>query len=225
MRAGPTLLLATLALTGCAIPVRTQIHVNALARAQVCCRSYADFSYEPLVMDQERTVELGARSPAFVFESGKSFFYAGRLPAYTGPLSITIDTYGSIGDASETAMLRPEVLLLDKDFTVQRRIAAEKFKRSSGANLTGSVFINEKNSDELYLVLYANSSPPAEGETVKRLSPTNLYLPGGVINVGGTEETVPLSASPGGAVKLTLQRYAPSSIHAPTATNGSTSQR
>ncbi len=55
MRTASAVPLAALTLTGCAVP--TWHHVQALARAPVCCRSYADFSYEPLPMEVKLTLQ------------------------------------------------------------------------------------------------------------------------------------------------------------------------
>ncbi|MGH8751025.1 MAG: hypothetical protein ACREUV_04900, partial [Burkholderiales bacterium] len=63
---------------------------HQLDGAPACCTSYAQFKFEPLSLVGSESATLGNTSPAYNFDSGKSYFKAYRLPESRRPYSITV---------------------------------------------------------------------------------------------------------------------------------------
>jgi hypothetical protein len=200
-------LVAGLACGGCATTVHDQM--SALEAAPVCCKSYSEMHYASLQVDKPQSVKLGPASPAFAFESGKSYFYAVRLPVYSGPLVLSVDSEGTVLGAERSFVLRPEVLMLDANFQVTRHIAGEDFKHTRASDFLGNVFINQSNAAETYIVIFTRTGA---GETVKQFTPYTFSLGAAPITLDGGEQTVPLAFGPAGLLTLTLQRYQPARI-------------
>ena len=196
-----------LAASGCATKVPDQM--AALEGAPVCCQTYSEMQYVPLQVDKAQSVKLGPGSPAFAFDSGKSYFYAARLPVYSGPLVLSIDSQGTVAGAERTFVLRPEVLMLDASYQVRRRIPGEDFKHTRASDFLGTVFINQDNASEIYVVIFTRTGA---GETVKQFIPYTFSLGGAPITLDGGEQTVSLAFGPAGPLTVSLQRYQPPRI-------------
>jgi len=69
--------------------------LKALAQAKPCCASLAELPFRPIEREGLIKLEIGSDSPAFVFDSGKSFFAAFRLPDWPRPLALHLRTAGS----------------------------------------------------------------------------------------------------------------------------------
>ena len=77
-------------LNGCMADMRAKRAVayaaladQAGARAEsgpVCCESFREFDFQPLVAGEKHEVVLDENSPLFEFPEGKSRFFAFRLP-------------------------------------------------------------------------------------------------------------------------------------------------
>ncbi len=203
-------LVLLLAASGCATKVPDQL--TSLRAAPVCCQGYSEFRYAPLQLDKLQSVKLGPGSPAFEFDSGKSYFYAARLPAYSGPLVLGIESQGTVAGAESTSVLRPEVLMLDANYEVVRHIPGESFKHTRASDFLGTVFINKENASETYVVIFTRTGAGAPGETVKQFTAQTFSLGGAPITLDGSEQTVPLAFGPDGLLTVSLQRYQPAAI-------------
>ena len=109
-------------------------------------------------------------------------------------------------------MFRPTILFLDEQFKVTRRVASDAFKRSSGADLHGAIFINPENAADRYLVMYTDAAGGGEVGNVKTFTPLMVSLGGAPITVDGWEQMTQLHYSPAGRVALDLHRYDPPGI-------------
>ncbi len=201
---------ASAMLTACVTPVREL--TSMLQQTPVCCTGYGEFKYIPLEIDKPRSVRLAKESPAFAFDSGKSYFYAARLPPYSSPLLLTIESEGVVAGEDRTSVFRPEVMFLDDQYRVTRRIAGETFKRSNTAMLSGAVFINSDNAAEAYVVIFTRTANGGDREMVKTFTPHMISLGGPAITVNGSENAVSLSYGPSGLVTLALHKYEPQRI-------------
>lgn len=85
-----------------------------------CCRSFDELTYTPLPIG-DIEFDIGPTGPTFEFDTGKSFFKAFALPERTGPLKIRITSFSNI---KVGGYFQPDVLLLDGDKKVSRRIPA-----------------------------------------------------------------------------------------------------
>ncbi|MEO8628465.1 MAG: MalM family protein [Betaproteobacteria bacterium] len=166
----------------------------------------------PLELDKPNSVRLGAGSSAFEFSTGKSYFHAARLPSFSGPVLLTIESEGTVAGEGKTSVFRPEVLLLDENFQVTRQITAESFKRNNTAALSGSVFVNSMNAADTYIIVFTRSGAHAGSEMVKTFTPQMLSLGGPAVTVNGTENSIRLSYGPEGLLTLLLRKYEPKQI-------------
>lgn len=201
---------ASAMLASCVTPVHEQ--VSALQQAPVCCNGYAEFNYVPLEIDQPKSVRFAKDSPAFAFDTGKSYFYAARLPPFSAPLLLTIESEGVVAGEGRTSVFRPEVMLLDDGYRMTRRIAGDTFKRSNTAMLSGGVFINQDNAAETYVVIFTRTANGGDSEMVKTFTPQIISLGGPPITINGSENAVSLSYGPSGLVTVALRRYEPQRI-------------
>lgn len=53
--------------------------------AKVCCESLSEIPFEELSPGDSKSFDLNEESPAFAFDTGKSYFKAFRLPPLTAP--------------------------------------------------------------------------------------------------------------------------------------------
>jgi hypothetical protein len=196
-----------LTVSGCATTVKDQM--AALEASPVRCQTFSEIRYLPLQVDKLQSVRLGPGSPSFLFDTGKSYFYAGRLPNYSGPLVLTIDSLGTIAGADHTFVLRPEVLMLNDSYQVMRHISGEAFKHSRASDFLGTIFINQENAAETYVLIFTQTG---SGESVKQFIPYTFSLGGAPITLDGGEQTVQLAFGPTGLLNVTLQRYQPQRI-------------
>lgn len=98
-------------------------------------------------------------------------------------------------------------------FQTTRRIPGAAFRRSRGADLRGTIFINAENAADAYVVVYTDPHAAAgQDEVVKAFTPHTFSLGGAPITLDGSEHTLPLSFSATGRLTLNLQAYAPPSI-------------
>jgi hypothetical protein len=80
---------------GCAKPYGTVLrHYES---APVCCASLTELPVEPLKLGDKKSFDLGGGSPAYRFETGKSYFRAFALPQGPYPYRVTVSSY-LVGD-------------------------------------------------------------------------------------------------------------------------------
>lgn len=100
---------------------------TAYRAAPVCCASPAEFRYMPLSLGESVTAQIDGSTPAWNFESGKSFFLAYRLPETTAPFAIEFVSHIS---PPGSYLFHPEVLLLDENHAVVHRVDPRTFNFS-----------------------------------------------------------------------------------------------
>ncbi len=99
----------------------------AYRAAPSCCASPAQFTYAPLSLGQTMTTAIDGATPAYEFESGKSYFRAYRLPETRAAFSVEILSPLAAGGSYA---FHPEVLLLDERHVVVRRVDPRTFSFS-----------------------------------------------------------------------------------------------
>lgn len=136
------LLLAALLLAACAaggprsrsVPAAPGGHarvdpalIEALDAAPPCCATLAELPYQPLAAQGPFTLALTPQSPAFEFDSGKSFFAAYSLAGL--PVPFTLEIASLIPDADHPRgpqpLIAPSVLILDTGHRVIARLDSE----------------------------------------------------------------------------------------------------
>ncbi len=105
--------LACLALSACA--VNWDEEYQALAQAPVCCKSMAEFSFEPVELGRRFELDIDEHSSAFDFSGEKSFFRAFEIPPSDKRLRISVEANMPWKGFPRTyAMFHPAVQFLDE---------------------------------------------------------------------------------------------------------------
>lgn len=191
-------------MTACVTPVTEQLSI--LDKAAVCCTSMREFKYAPIFMSEEKEVALGAESPAFVFESGKSFFAAYKLPSWTAPYQIRAEAQG--GNV-RGGMFSPSVLMLDSEFKVTRQFNVAQGAGGNARPGIVHIFVNERDKDEQYLVLFTAKLSSPEGVNTLFATPTTIAIGTMPVQIGASETRVSLRYSPAGEIHLKVWPYQP----------------
>lgn len=129
-----------------------------LADAPVCCASLAELPYQNITKAGVISTEINADSPAYIFESGKSFFAAYRLTGLPRPITIGVASRLTSEQGShallilggKTLVFAPVALILDDKFNIQKTIGPNK-------PLTGCK-INQ--NEDVYLTHFDILDPP-----------------------------------------------------------------
>ncbi|WP_020406039.1 MalM family protein [Hahella ganghwensis] len=127
---------------------------QSLMQAQLCCQSFPDLQYQPLILDQTTVTRLNASSPAYLFDSGKSYVAAFELPRGNRPIDIEISSI-----ASEDQVLSPSALILDSQYQVTRTFSGGDFIYKTadivhGERLEATLMQVGGFKDERYLIIY-----------------------------------------------------------------------
>lgn len=90
--------------------------------AQPCCSNFSEFKYENLSHEASLVFDINQLSPAFHFDTGKSYFKAVRLPNISSLYVINIRSY-AMGERLDVAhIFFPKIVLLKEDFTVYEEL-------------------------------------------------------------------------------------------------------
>ena len=170
--------------------------LQALARAPSCCAALAELPYRPLDREGSLALKIGPDSPAFGFDTGKSFFAAFRLPDWPRPLEIRVTSRAEVpllemplllaGMESNRPVFSPALLVLDAQFRVKRimhepeGLAVKTYAQPGGGQgevqVEGAVYIAEAPEDAAYLVILTTDELRARsvlsaGVTIDGFSP------------------------------------------------------
>lgn len=174
-----------------------------LNAAEVCCMGYEQFNFVPLNVGDSQNLTINRSSPAFLFETGKSYFQAFRLPVANKPYAVIIQSHFiETRTRSETSyVFSPAVVFLDAGYRVTRRLdkslnAAVGTGDSLGtANLELQIRIDPRSAEERFMVIYTTATLLDK--------PTILgvykYARGGTI-----EDHYPVPNAPVGELKVSL---------------------
>jgi len=206
----PLLGLGLVLLSGCATPLNEQL--THLQKATVCCKHYNEINYEKLNLPDAKKVEFKPESPAFNFESGKSFFAAYQLPPFSGPYNVTLHAYPSAGMGDSTT-LRPKILLLDEAFNVTRQIdESNAHIRNSAGKVVMDFFVNKSDRKDYYIILHTIPNRENSGITSKVYSPVIIPIGTVVVPIDGKESSRTTYYSPMGILELRLSPYKPNVV-------------
>ena len=208
------LCLILLITTTCAVHYKKA--VDSLRESKECCRSMAEFKYEPIPEGEGINYKIDESSPAFVFQSGKSFFKALTLPKKDSPYYIHVKSFGLGEQIRDAHIFYPQLALLDEKFNILKQSdpADSSLKKAGVAETAsiswtalpvkfeGSFFIDSPNAR--YIVIFTtekllnSSSPFLTTRTVP------MVLPGatGAIPLGN--ETVYIPHSPFGILHIRI---------------------
>nr|WP_242533425.1 MalM family protein [Niveibacterium umoris] len=120
----------------------------ALAKAPDCCASLAALPYATLAEAGTRSLTISPSSPAYAFDSGKSFFAAYRIAELKRPAEIVVASQRSAEPGSTLQLwpdfrmlaFEPTLLVLDAQFRIRRRITADPPDSACATQARADVF-------------------------------------------------------------------------------------
>ena len=190
--------------------------VESFAAAPNCCRAMSEFRFERLNLGDTVRFDLGAGSPAFAFETGKSYFRAFALPDARG-YSVRVRSF-MIGDQIDKAYLFfPHVVTLDAGYRVSRTMAPAAFElRKAGFGetakgtwglpwkLEGTLRFDVENADERYLVVLTTDALLERSTSTETLRIVPIILPGIVTAIPTRREMVAVPHAPAGHLNVSV---------------------
>lgn len=174
-----------------------------LNAAEVCCTGYEQFNFVPLNVGDSESLKINRSSPAFLFETGKSYFQAFRLPVANKPYAVIIQSHfiESRTRSGASYVFSPAVAFLDAGYRVTRRLdkglnaAIDAGNSLGSANLELQIRIDPRSTEERFMVIYTTATLLDK--------PTILvvykYARGGTI-----EDHYPVPNAPVGELKVSL---------------------
>lgn len=201
---------------GCAT-TSYEVVMKRYREAPVCCKSITEFSYEDLHQGDSKSFDLNAASPAFAFDTGKSYFKAFRLPTFSAPYRITIRSYILGNDLRSAYIFLPQALLLnDRNEVVRstdfRFLKLEKAGFSETAKetwgimykLEGHIDVVAENRQERFLVIYTTEKLLTARMSTSRWVSIPIIFPGIVTAIPVGKEEVLVPASPVGRINVSV---------------------
>jgi hypothetical protein len=203
-------------LAGCAT-TSYKVEMNKYRAAPVCCRSFSEFSFEELRSGESKSFDLNEESPAFVFDTGKSYFKAFRLPPSSAPYRVTVRSYILGNDLRSAYIFIPQASLLNDRYEVVRNIDfrylrlekagfAETAKETWGImrKLEGYIDVNAEKREERFLVIYTTEKLLTAKILTSRWVVFPIIFPGIVTAVPVGKEEVLVPASPVGHLNVSV---------------------
>ena len=137
-----------------------------LGSAPVCCEKYEQFDFQPLKPNNTESVTIDTGSPAFTFDSGKSYFKAFRLPVRGKSYFIVVKSYFVDKEkrSGEPYIFRPMVMLLDANYRVTRKVdngIVIPINSGNSMNQTWlemEIKVNPHAADERFVVIYTTAA-------------------------------------------------------------------
>ena len=186
-----TLLLAAIALTGCAAgtpssyPATTEARLAVLAQATPCCDDPSGFPFQALPPRGVLEAEVGKASPVFDFHSGLSPFVAFELPKQSAPYRVRIKSEFEVHKGDVDAIFYPVVALLDDTYIVTHITGLDNLRLEPAlatpggeAGLSVSVTIDPVENAGKYLVVFTPAvllgAPPDNRREGDLLTPPTL---------------------------------------------------
>jgi hypothetical protein len=203
-------------LAGCAT-TSYEVEINKYRAALVCCRSLSEFSFEELRLGDSKSFDLNEESPAFVFDTGKSYFKAFLFPRFSTPYRVTVRSYILGNDLRSAYIFIPQALLLNDRYEVVRNVDfrylrlekagfAETAKETWGImrKLEGYIDVSAENREERFLVIYTTERLLTTKISTSRWVVFPIIFPGIVTAVPVGKEEVLVPASPVGHLNVSV---------------------
>ena len=208
--------------SGCATPTPYEQLMKTYHEAPICCESMKDFAFESIGIGDSVSFDLDENSPAFLFQTGKSYFKAYAIPQSSYPYQVSIKSY-MLGEQSESAYIfYPRIITLDEEFRVERstdlqcfqilRVGFLEWLKQPGAlwyKIEGSIAFTEENSSEKYLVIITtdellHAKTPLSRVQLLRIPTPIPDMPGAAILVPIGKEEVLVPHMPSGRITISV---------------------
>ena len=139
----------------------TYKHLNLkLESSSPTVSEFSEMNFRQIEAGKSILNVLGETEEVFNFESGKSFYLAYELPEFAGAAHIQIRSHFSSVAGTYADIVYPTIVLLDKDYTVTRKIV-EKFQyvpNRTGIRPMTSFFPIEikRTPEEKYMIIFTD---------------------------------------------------------------------
>ena len=179
----------------------------------------AQFKYKDIDFGENDKIWLiNSSSQAFQFPTGKSYFLAFHLPAYSGRYKIAIQSY-ALGEVLEKAhFFYPQVDLLDEKFNVVAHSSPQDFvlskspvpmaeQKTWGLRMRQEGFVSVDSSDIKYMVIFTTSDLLKSKSNYFRPLYSHIILPlpqPAVIPIPNGKRRVFIPHSPFGLLNIVL---------------------
>lgn len=164
--------------------------VQQYREAPVCCTSLAELPVESLQVGDNKSFDLGDGSPAYRFDTGKSYFRAYALPQGPYPYRVTVRSF-LVGDRLKAAYLfYPQIITLDEQrrvvrttgpgtFTLERAGLLETLQETGGLRykVEGGLTFTADTKEERYLVVLTTDELLREKTLVSTVGAVPMFLP------------------------------------------------
>ena len=209
------LICLTFVLSGCAVPYSTVI--SHYQNAPICCTSMQEFTFESIRIGDSRGFDLNENSPAYQFDTGKSYFKAFVLPEWSSLYHVSIRSY-MLGDHIDSAyILYPQLITLNDEYEVVRSTDPRVFQLKKAGftetakqtwglmyKLEGQISFTDENKTERYLIILTTDELLKAKTSTSTWRTVPIIFPGivGVLPIGKYEVLVP--HSPVGRISIAL---------------------
>jgi len=206
-------LILILIFLGCATPYETVI--KSYQEASICCETMKDFVFESIAIGDSKSFDLNERFPAYLFDTGKSFFKAFALPQSSYPYQVSIKSYMLGGHIKSAYIFYPKVMTLNKDFEVVRSTDPWSFQLQKAGfietakqtwglmyKIEGHISFTEENKAEKYLIILTTDELLRAKTSLATWRSVPIILPGFVTAVPVGKEEVLVPHSPSGRINI-----------------------
>lgn len=199
-------------MAGCAGPAGSQRVADSRAELEAalpCCTSFASAGRAPLPAGKDAAVVVIDRNrQVFDFGSHKAYFVLYELPRFRQAYSVEV-TSESQGPHADATVFLPRLTLLDSAFGVTRTFDDKKL-RHRGSQVEQTVFINEKDAAERYLVIYGSDAATVIERNYAVVTTTPVVAGPVMFNmVSGSDQKGVLRSSPVGTVNVRVMGLEP----------------
>ena len=190
----------------------------ALQRPTPCCTTLAGLPFRPLPADRVELIAVGAESPVFDFDTGRSYVVALELPPIEPPYIVQVRSY-ALGDVVQRSrVFYPAALLLDArhELVAWREpedlpVVKTKYGEAARENRWGlplrlewEILVDEP--DTRYLVLHTTQQALAGRSSTTTRQAIPIILPGVVTAIPGRKEDVGVAHSADGRLAVQVLR-------------------
>lgn len=143
MRKSPALIVVAAVLSsGCAASARPypgplDARFTAYQHASPCCEDPAGFDYVRLPEAGTLDVVIGSASPAFEFQSGRSYFAAFRLPEAERPYRVRVRSLFDNPTTDGASVFYPVLAMMDDTFIVTRMSNLDSLRLEQALTVPG----------------------------------------------------------------------------------------
>src|SRR3990172_9604712 len=186
--------------------------------ARICCQSLRDIPYEDLNSGDSKILDLNEKSPAFQFDTGKSFFKAYSLPPYTSPYMIRVQSY-MYGDYFDFAhIFVPRLIFLNEKYEIVRATDPWNFRLKKADHfetwglrykIVGDIDVSEENRNEKFFIVITTEELLQGKTLVSALMTVPIPLAGVMLPIPVGEKEVLVPNSPVGRIKIALVASSP----------------